>query len=557
MEIDDALYKAFLGEMEALDKFRLGYLAQHPTAPLEREDPDVRRLIEALALFSARTRQGGQRAVMRGARRLFQQHFPYVASPIPAMAMLRAEVDGRFVEVTEVPGGTEVVFTARAEDGGADEVLAFRAQAPLRLVPVRVVGLDALKRPGGGTRLALRLEGQFERSDELGWIDLLVNHLDDLASSLTVSFHLRRCLEAVRVVFDDEKPETERGLPAEVRFGPPPRALSPRDHVEHALLAVREALHFPQQELFLRVRPPRPPRNWRAFTLCFDLKPSWPVKLRLTADTFVLHAVPLVNRARSLSAPIEHDGTRERHLIAHPEAGLGYRAQSVIGAYRLAESGLEALRPGVLHSGPGTYEVEHEGQREQRRSWLTLEAPGAFSEPVRATVDGFWFQPAALRRRIDEYRVTLAERHVAGVRWRCLSGGAPAAETKLEQDPEALLRLVALKSMRFLRLEDLTFLLDVLAPRLAPVFADVLGALESLQVGPKPAARSSSGLKYVYVLTLRDLDASLLPALDLLARKAREILDAWCAEERVELEVVVPNLEYRESYGEETEEESR
>ena len=57
----DELQKAFLEEMHALDNFRMAYAAEHPSTPLDRDDPDVRRLMEAMAFFTARTRIVGLR----------------------------------------------------------------------------------------------------------------------------------------------------------------------------------------------------------------------------------------------------------------------------------------------------------------------------------------------------------------------------------------------------------------------------------------------------------------------------------------------------------------
>lgn len=44
----------FLSEMRALEEFRQSYAARHPLARIDREDPDVRRLTEALAYFTVR-----------------------------------------------------------------------------------------------------------------------------------------------------------------------------------------------------------------------------------------------------------------------------------------------------------------------------------------------------------------------------------------------------------------------------------------------------------------------------------------------------------------------
>ena len=58
----DRLERAFLAELEALEKFRISYTGLYPSAPLAHEDPDIRRLMEALAMFTARTRLGWQTA---------------------------------------------------------------------------------------------------------------------------------------------------------------------------------------------------------------------------------------------------------------------------------------------------------------------------------------------------------------------------------------------------------------------------------------------------------------------------------------------------------------
>ena len=129
MQLDDTLYKAFLEELQELEKFRMSYTALHPAAPLDREDQDVRRLIEALAVFSTRTRQAGQRTLARGTMRLFQQHFSYLLNPVPAVAMLRAVPDARFVDATELPRGTPLLLnpgSAAAPTGP----LTFRTPGP-------------------------------------------------------------------------------------------------------------------------------------------------------------------------------------------------------------------------------------------------------------------------------------------------------------------------------------------------------------------------------------------------------------------------------------------
>src|SRR5438093_9524533 len=99
--------------MHALENFRMTYATIHPTVALEREDPDVRRLMEAMAFFNARTRTASLKNLLATNLRLFQQFFSFLLTPIPAAATLRAEATGRFAEPVLLPRDAEVLVTAQ------------------------------------------------------------------------------------------------------------------------------------------------------------------------------------------------------------------------------------------------------------------------------------------------------------------------------------------------------------------------------------------------------------------------------------------------------------
>src|SRR5690348_8990678 len=122
---NDALEKAFLAELEALEKFRISYTGQYPNVPLAREDPDVRRLIEAMAMFTARTRLAAERNVGQSMLRLFRQHFPYLLAPVPAAAMLAGSVTARYVDVAELPSDSEALLVRRAHGEQPERVFRF------------------------------------------------------------------------------------------------------------------------------------------------------------------------------------------------------------------------------------------------------------------------------------------------------------------------------------------------------------------------------------------------------------------------------------------------
>ncbi|WP_158513086.1 type VI secretion system baseplate subunit TssF [Myxococcus hansupus] len=288
---------------------------------------------------------------------------------------------------------------------------------------------------------------------------------------------------------------------------------------------------------------PAPPRNWRAFSVCFELDGRWPPELVLTPETFVLHAVPVMNLQRGMSNPVEHDGTKERHSVQHPEFASGYRVHAVLGIYRMDGKGLIPMRPGAISGGPGTYEVEHEGQGRGRKTWLSLELPGAFTQPERVAVEASWHQPLPAQFDASGYRAVLADRFLEGVQWSLVGAIVPGTDSALEHTQQGLLQLLALRNQRFLGLEDLVFLLESLGMREQRHFRELVKHLSAVKASPKPFAKSASGFKYIYQLTLSDLDPSLLPAVDLFSERLLELLGAWSTEEVVELEVKLSHLE--------------
>ncbi len=546
MRMDETLYQSFLEELQALEKFRMGYSALYPAAPLEHEDPDVRRLTEALALFSTRTRLAGQRVLARGTMRLFQQHFSYLLNPVPAMAMLRATPDARFVDATELARGTSLLLNPGAA-GAPTGPLSFRTESTLRLLPIRLTQTRVERRGADASRLRLTFESGFPRNDAPGVLRLYINHLNDFRASLAVFHHLKYALRSTSVLFDEKgaevvvAPTDERDKP--VRFGAPRLPPGEAAPFDHPLQRVRSFIHFPEQELFLEVRIPTPPRNWTGFTVCLDLGGRWPAELMLTPDTFLLNAVAVTNLQQAMSNPIEHDGTKERHALQHPEFERGFRLHSVLGVYQMEAKGMLPLRPGVISGGPGSYELEHEGQARARKTWLSVELPGAFSRAARVAVEASWHQPLPAQFDASGYRAVLADRSIEGMQWAMLGAVVPGVDNPVEHHQQALLQLLSLRSQRFLGLEDLVFLLETLGVRQQRYFRDLLPRLSSVKVQSKPFTRSAAGFKYIYQLTFSDLAPTLLPTVDLFSERLLDLLGAWSTEDVVELEVKLPHLE--------------
>jgi type VI secretion system protein ImpG len=543
-----AVEKAYLEELEELEKFRILHTGQHPRVPLGREDPDVRRLIEALAFFSARTRIAAERTVNESLLRIFRQHFPYALAPMPAMVMLRAQPSPvGFVDAVELPRGSEVLVSRRVtrDPSVAPVQYRFRTTAPLRLLPIRlgdVFVTDLSRGKEKGARITLRFASQFKQG-EIGELSLHLNHLNDLFASMAIMLAFKRSLVRASVVYGEGTPG-EEGAPCDVSFGAPAAGADEGAAFEHPDQRFRAALHFPQAEQFVRVRVPPPKEKWQTFSLRFDMSPEWPLDYSLTNDTFDLNVVPMMNLQQEMANPLECDGTKERYPVRHPEEAQGFVPHSILGVYRMTDQGMIPLEPGVVGPTEGGFETVFEGQDRDRRAWVILDLPTAFDQPEKIAIEAFWTQPEITGAQAHELGVRLATRHIDQVTWGCSGTLVPLAGNELESDRDGLLKMVSYKSMRFLDLEALTFLAFALGAGRRPEFSRITAALDEVKIEARPAARKAGGVSNVYELRFdRRVTRDLLPWLDLFCRSLLGLLEAWSAQQVVEIVARVPSLD--------------
>src|SRR5690348_10126516 len=165
--------------MQALENFRVAYTTMRTGATIEREDPDVRRLIDALALFAARTRVAAQRSLLATQRRLFQQYFSYLLTPMPARAIVQASPTERLLEAVTLPRHAEM--TIGPEEGTP---ATFRTTRELRILPLRLTSIDMLLMPKSGQRVVFDLRMNKPRRDPPETLRFYVTHLDDYPASL-------------------------------------------------------------------------------------------------------------------------------------------------------------------------------------------------------------------------------------------------------------------------------------------------------------------------------------------------------------------------------------
>ena len=536
MKTDDNLYKLFLEHMHELENFRMSYAALHPATPLDREDPDVRRLTEAMAYFAARTHMAGIRNIVDFRRRIFQQFFSYLLTPLPAMGIIRPKLTGQFSEPVSLPKGSEIALSSETKGSAM-----FRTLHDLRILPISLVEVKMLLLPNRGFRVLLSLRAPYSRSDDIGHLRFHINHLDDYQASLRVIHGLKKHMRKASVVFDEKVSEDSRGTPCELSFGAPPDM--DEEEWPHPLQKERFFFHFPHQELFLTVQLPSQVRNWREFTIFFDLDSQWPRSMMLNQDVFQLFAVPIVNLNRAMAQPVASNGTRERYAIRHPEAEYKFHLHSVKGVYRVKDNSMVPMRAGILSGGSGSYEIEESvDSTGLRRNWLALHFPEAFQEPQTIAIDALWMQPWFSEALGERLQADTFGRNIVGLNWELVGNIVPHAVNTFQAEMEGFLHLLTLRNKSALNLDDLQGMLQTLGSVHQGQFKRAYDLLTEVRVVEAPLNKSGTPgmVKLVYHLHFRDFDASLMALVETFAAHVKNILDSWISEATVEVKVVVP-----------------
>lgn len=525
--MNQAIYRDFLTELKGLDDF----LARRAGDGLvQQTDPDVRRLMEAMAYFSARTRRAAMDGVRGAVHRLARGYLDSLLWPQPARGLVQAVPGERLIEPVHVPRGAGVRIVNA--DG---EVGLFRTMHGATLLPLGIERVAVRLRPGQGMRVLIGLRARGVMRALPAPLALHIDYMHDYLSSLRFHHGLREHLEAASVFYDEDPDATAPGLPCQTGFGCPAES----DEAVNPLDRIRAFFHFPEKELYFNVQLPAPPRPWRRAWLCLDLAADWPEDLAVNQDVFRLFVIPVENLRQDLADPILADGTRASHAIRNAVAPDALALHSVAGVYQEVASGLEPMLPAHLASTRECYEIELvEGESGEPESRLLLRLPGAFLAPRKITVEALWHQPwfdAAATGKLD---VSLQTRRIEGVTWQMRGRLTPHRDSTLWQDAFDMLHVLALRSRRSLARNEMMYLMEVLGADRDGYHAEVVDMVTRVSAHEVPATgREGGGVKQVYRAVLRDAAPEQRGLVfDFMARLWM-LLDAWSVSP-VELEMV-------------------
>ncbi len=526
------LYQDYLAELAALERFRQEFRHTYPGVPLEQEDPDVRRLVEALAFFSVQTRHATLQNLRSTWMRLFSSYFSCLLEPLPAAGLVQAVPTEKMVEAAVLPRGTELRLQPVGGEAGS-----FRLQSDLRVLPIFLEETQVLRLADGGHRLILRFAAAFPRRDPVGVLGLHVRHLEEYGSSLSVHHALRKHLERVSVVYDARADERSAGLPCEHSFERAPFETDAASTYENPLHRARSFFQLPEQGLFLHVRVAPTRQAWSRFSLCLDLKKEWSVGRSLRPEFFHSFVAPVVNLKAAPAQPITLDGTRTEHPLLGLRNERGVRLHSVAGVYLQGPRGREPMRPAQVPGTGPAYELEELAAPDgSLLHQLLVCMPEAFLEPRKLHVDALWYQPHFASEATGRLEVTTPSVHVEGLRWRVVGDVQPAQDSPVRQDVSALVQLLSWKNRSTLERDELVALLSYLGSPMQGAFRPIIPLLRTLHASVLPdGALRGTGLRHVYEVLLESFEPGQEALVACFLEQVHALLDAWNGEASVEL----------------------
>jgi type VI secretion system protein ImpG len=532
MGATNQLYQDYLAELAALERFRQGFRHTYPGVPLEQEDPDVRRLVEAMAFFSIQTRHATLRNLRSTWLRLFSSFFNCLLEPLPAAGLVQATPTEKMVEAVVLPRGTELRLQPVGSEAGS-----FRLQRDLRVLPIFLEDTQVLRLADGGHRLILRFAAAFPRRDPVDVLSLHVRHLEEYGSSLAVHHALRKHLERVSVVYDERADERSTGARCEYSFAQEPFAPDDASVYGNPLHRARSFFQLPEQGLFLHVRVAPTRQAWSRFSLCLDLKKEWTVGRSLHPEFLHPFVAPVVNLKAAPAQPITLDGTRTEHPLLGLRNSRELRLHSVTGVYLQGPRGREPMRPAHV-PGPGpSYELDEQLAADgSPLHQLLVRMPEAFLEPRKLHVDALWYQPRFASEATGRLDVSTPSVHVEGLRWRVVGDVQPPRDSPVRQDVSALVQLLSWKNRPTLERDELIALLSYLGTPVEGAFRPIIPLLRTLRASVLPdGALRGTGLRHVYEAQLAPFDPSQESLVACLLEQVLALLDAWNGEASVEL----------------------
>lgn len=524
--MDEQMEQLLREEMHELEAHRKRYLQAHPGLRIDREDPEVRLLLETLAFSAVRTRLATVSLQQAQWRRLFCSHFDYLMRSLPTSGILRAEPNAALLETVDLGRGSGIEI--ENTDG---ERAHFELLTPLRVVPVSLTHLELMQRRRG-YRLVICFSSQFQRTDALGLMRLYIDYLGDYLAALQVQYQIQQHIEHCFIVYDQAVSEQSTGATCRVTFG---ESVQDDDFFEsrNPVEQIRDFFHHPQRSLFINISVPPPRHSYMRFSLCIDLSANYVPDPPIVQDLFVPFAVPIRNTRRDFSRPIWMDGTQVEHPLLHVLGDPDLELWAARGVYELLPSGMAPLLPSSLGAtGPG-FAIEERLMTDEDGSarkvpLLLLHLPDSLIQKRQVVLDGLWQKAQPLRKTGGRLRISATHQRLPGLQLRLSGPLRPKCASAIQDQPDSLLDLLALKTRSTLNLSELQAVLHALGTLKKSPYEELITLIDDLQIqAVKDGASALLGIRHQYQAHIGKYESEREALVWNFLRKIQCLLAAW------------------------------
>lgn len=535
MEIKPELQNILDTELAYLKSFNNSYLDESLDFYLQDTELQIKPIIEAIALFSARTQMSGKQQIDLLHQRLIKQLMAYLVTPMPAMGLVKIKVD-QLIEPATVPAGTVLLINTYD-----NQEAQFKTLHDTHLQAIRLSNTGVANKPGEYSKLVLQIDALNDYPGKIEKLRLCLYGQGNYQSSINLKELLKVHCANTELRFDNGTT-----IPCNIDFADPQNAV--QSDTIHPITEERQFFQLPHKDSFITVLTKQDaPKKWKSCQLIFSLNCMWPSYLLVDNELVQLFAIPVENRVSAQADPFFYNGTQNQHRIIAPSIMPKMQICSVRGVYQIKDGEHIPLSSSVLVDDDNTYEISypHEGLDNGRQyPLLLLNMPEAFETPVKIMTDAYWHDPEFSKATNKSLRVHPADFEITGIQWNFLNINGkkftpfhpPAALTSTQ-----LLELAALKNKPMLTLEELLFIAHALSTVWKAEFKDLQGYIERLDVTHEykterfdPANTAEKPLLR-YTLTFADFDPQLNPLAEELLKHLQKILQYWVAHHEIRL----------------------
>ncbi len=564
MRITSVFRDRYLEELALLD----GFLHRHAadSRDVDSADPEVRRVLEAVAYFAARTEQMARRGALDATRALVAEHLDFLSRPLAARALVQAVHSGEASTPVRVPQGTPFVVKPHGSDPHVPSV-QLASEVSAIIAPLTVC--DVFVEQRAGTKwLCVGVHATVGFA-ELDSVSLYVDVLGDLSRSLQLHGEIASNCRSVRLAASgtggvrqrsavnvDKLHECRRLSP--VSFGarrPVPPEFDDAFEVDRApsvLEGVRQHFQLPERDLFINVdirgQAVDATRLWLAFELRGDSGVG-----ALDPSCFRTNVLPVENALRAPAMPIKDDGTRRYHPLMPPaeladDASRSWFPFELLEVEKVVEftrGGEVVLLPSALGDAGVNYRLARRLCEDGReRSHLELGRGGSLGAPRAVRVDGVWTQPGLDLGAMGRVKIRPWRLATKGIEWKQLPKMAAYTPSPIEDSPEKIAELLALQARHRPQREDVLKVARLLCAWTDTPWDLLIGALGSMTFSDYVEAKTGAVHRRISV-EVRTVSLDLLPLFEDFRQQLQIALSAW-GDNPVELTMRLSESERRQ-----------